>query len=370
MTVTMPGFATMTKPNLKITAGTTRRARHQAGRRRPDDHSSTSPATRPPSASTPTPTPAPPIIKGADLDALSDDPDELSAELTALAGPSSGPNGGQIYVDGFTGGQLPPKSSIREIRINQNPFSAEYDKLGYGRIEVFTKPGTDKFHGSFSTQGDEQGVQHVQPVSGSGQRPAQLLHLLPAGQRHRPADEAFLLQPGRIAAQYSAERDRQPDGLLRLIGHIDDTLQPGRPDLQQFPVPGDLPRGPPASDPAGHLAAPGLRVRRQKRAYRPLPVRRREHEERRCRHQRSADRRVQLRQQRKHRFRYPIPRPSTRRSSTKPVSSISATTPTRRRFRPRHRWSCRAYLPAAAAVRRTPTAPAPTSRSRTIRRSL
>jgi hypothetical protein len=49
----------------------------------------------------------------------------------------------------FTAGQLPPKESIREIRINQNPFSAEFDKLGYGRIEVFTKPGTDKFHGQF-----------------------------------------------------------------------------------------------------------------------------------------------------------------------------------------------------------------------------
>ena len=87
-------------------------------------------------------------IKGKDLDALSDDPDELSSELTALAGPAAGPNGGQVYIDGFTGGQLPPKSSIREIRVNQNPFSAQYDKLGYGRVEVFTKPGTDKFHGS------------------------------------------------------------------------------------------------------------------------------------------------------------------------------------------------------------------------------
>src|SRR5262249_17963782 len=54
-----------------------------------------------------------------------------------------------IYIDGFTGGQLPPKSAIREIRINQNPFSAQYDKLGYGRIEIFTKPGSDKFHGQF-----------------------------------------------------------------------------------------------------------------------------------------------------------------------------------------------------------------------------
>ncbi|HJT71999.1 MAG TPA: carboxypeptidase regulatory-like domain-containing protein [Terriglobales bacterium] len=89
------------------------------------------------------------VIKGKDLEALSDDPDELQSELQALAGPAAGPNGGQIYIDGFTGGQLPPKSSIREIRINQNPFSAQYDKLGYGRIEIFTKPGTDQFHGQF-----------------------------------------------------------------------------------------------------------------------------------------------------------------------------------------------------------------------------
>lgn len=89
------------------------------------------------------------VITGKDLDALSDDPDELQQELQALAGPSSGPNGGQIYIDGFTGGELPPKSSIREIRINQNPFSAEYDRMGFGRIEILTKPGTDKIHGQF-----------------------------------------------------------------------------------------------------------------------------------------------------------------------------------------------------------------------------
>src|SRR6267154_2127301 len=87
------------------------------------------------------------VMQGKDLDALSDDPDELQSELQTLAGPSAGPNGGQIYIDGFTAGTLPPKSSIREIRINQNPFSAEYDKLGHGRIEIFTKPGTDEFHG-------------------------------------------------------------------------------------------------------------------------------------------------------------------------------------------------------------------------------
>jgi len=103
------------------------------------------------------------VIKGKDLDALSDDPDELQNELTALAGPAAGPNGAQLYIDGFTGGQLPPKSSIREIRINQNPFSAQYDKLGYGRIEILTKPGTDKLHGNLMIMGNDSAFNSLNP---------------------------------------------------------------------------------------------------------------------------------------------------------------------------------------------------------------
>ncbi|HEY0430068.1 MAG TPA: carboxypeptidase regulatory-like domain-containing protein [Pyrinomonadaceae bacterium] len=87
------------------------------------------------------------VLKEEDLQALPDDPTELEAALQALAGPSAGPNGGQIYIDGFTGGRIPPKEAIREIRINQNPFSAEYDRLGFGRIEILTKPGSDKWRG-------------------------------------------------------------------------------------------------------------------------------------------------------------------------------------------------------------------------------
>jgi hypothetical protein len=104
-------------------------------------------------------------LKGNALDALSDDPDELSNELTALAGPSAGPNGGQIYIDGFSGGQLPPKSAIREIRINQNPFSAEFDHIGYGRIEILIKPGTEKFHGQFYIQGNDKSFNTGNPFT-------------------------------------------------------------------------------------------------------------------------------------------------------------------------------------------------------------
>jgi len=106
-------------------------------------------------------------ISGKELEALPDDPDELMSDLQALAGPSAGPNGGQMYIDGFTAGQLPPKSSIREIRINQNPFSSEYDKLGYGRIEIFTKPGTDKYHGQFFVMGNSSAFNSHNPFAGS-----------------------------------------------------------------------------------------------------------------------------------------------------------------------------------------------------------
>jgi hypothetical protein len=123
------------------------------------------------------------VMQGKDLEALSDDPDELQSELQALAGPSAGPNGGQIYIDGFTAGQLPPKASIREIRINQNPFSAEYDKLGYGRIEILTKPGTDQFHGQIFFTGNTAGFNSRNPFE-----------VLPAGEQ----------APGYDTTQFSA----------------------------------------------------------------------------------------------------------------------------------------------------------------------
>jgi hypothetical protein len=168
-TVTMQGFASFVKQGVRIAAGpastvdakmTVQAANQQVnvtteGTTLSVDSDSNASAT---------------VIKGKDLEALSDDPDELSSELSALAGPAAGPNGGQIYVDGFTGGQLPPKSSIREIRINQNPFSAQYDKVGYGRVEVFTKPGADKFHGFFQANGNADFFNTKSPFLGTSEQ--------------------------------------------------------------------------------------------------------------------------------------------------------------------------------------------------------
>ena len=115
------------------------------------------------------------VISGKDLDALPDDPDELAAALQALAGPSVGPNGGQIFIDGFTGGNLPSKDSIREIRINQNPFAAENDQPS-ARIDVLTRPGTDKFRGGASLNFNDESLNSRNPfaISSSKRTPFQI----------------------------------------------------------------------------------------------------------------------------------------------------------------------------------------------------
>ncbi len=105
------------------------------------------------------------VLKGEDLESLPDDPDDLAAALQALAGPSAGPNGGQIFVDGFTGGRLPPRASIREVRINSNPFSAEYDRLGFGRIEILTRPGTDRYRGQVSFNFNDDALNSRNPFA-------------------------------------------------------------------------------------------------------------------------------------------------------------------------------------------------------------
>lgn len=86
-------------------------------------------------------------------DLLPDNEDDMLEFLQALAGPaaggaSGGQGGPQIYIDGFPGGRLPPRESILQIRINQNPLSAEYAHPGAGRIEIITKPGTEQWHSS------------------------------------------------------------------------------------------------------------------------------------------------------------------------------------------------------------------------------
>jgi hypothetical protein len=100
------------------------------------------------------------IMRGSDLDSLATNPSDLQQQLTAMAGSDTTP---QFYVDGFTASRLPPKSSILEIRMNQDPYFAEYDTPGAERIEIITKPGTDKLHGEVLLLGEDSALNSQNP---------------------------------------------------------------------------------------------------------------------------------------------------------------------------------------------------------------
>ncbi len=94
------------------------------------------------------------------VDTLPDDPDMLSQEIQGLSGSASP----QIFVDGFSGGTIPPKNMIREIRINQNSYSAKNDTDPIeGFVEIFTKPGTDKVHGFVLASGNHSALNAKNP---------------------------------------------------------------------------------------------------------------------------------------------------------------------------------------------------------------
>ncbi len=100
------------------------------------------------------------VLKGKDIDQLPLDSNELQHQLDALAGGDSP----ELYVNGFSGGTLPPRDSIREIRINQNPYSAQNDtNPGNGFIQIFTKPGSDKFRFALYGYGNANFLNSLNP---------------------------------------------------------------------------------------------------------------------------------------------------------------------------------------------------------------
>ncbi len=87
------------------------------------------------------------VLNEEALENFSDDERTMQQELLALAG-GDAQHEPAIYVDGFSNGRIPPRNTIRQVRLNANTFSSQYDSYGFGRMEVFTKPGGEKLHGS------------------------------------------------------------------------------------------------------------------------------------------------------------------------------------------------------------------------------
>jgi len=70
------------------------------------------------------------------MDALSDDPNEMQRQLQDMAGP-----GAVMRIDSFEGGDLPPKAMIKAIHITRDQFAAENHGAEGTFIDIITQPG-------------------------------------------------------------------------------------------------------------------------------------------------------------------------------------------------------------------------------------
>ncbi len=77
------------------------------------------------------------------------DQDFVSTMSRFLDSAALGTGGVTLVVNGMEANGLGvTASAIKEIKINQNPYSAEFNRPGRGRIEVITKPGSTAYHGT------------------------------------------------------------------------------------------------------------------------------------------------------------------------------------------------------------------------------
>ena len=95
------------------------------------------------------------------IDALSDDPDEMTQQLQDMAGGNA-----VIRVDSFEGGRLPPKSAIKAIHITRDAFAAENHFAGGLFIDIITQPGIGPLRTNMNIRfrdGSMSGTPHVLP---------------------------------------------------------------------------------------------------------------------------------------------------------------------------------------------------------------
>jgi len=76
------------------------------------------------------------VLTREQIEALSEDPNELKRQLEDMAG-----LGAVMRVDSFEGQQLPPKAQIKMVRISRDQFAAENHSAGGLFIDIITQPG-------------------------------------------------------------------------------------------------------------------------------------------------------------------------------------------------------------------------------------
>jgi outer membrane receptor for ferrienterochelin and colicin len=95
-----------------------------------------------------------------EIDQLPDDPDEAMALIEQFAGPDA-----EIRMNGFEGGDLPPKSQIQSIRVRHDPFAPDTHGAGRPRVDIITKPGASDWEHHFNAGLRDQSLDARNPFA-------------------------------------------------------------------------------------------------------------------------------------------------------------------------------------------------------------
>lgn len=88
------------------------------------------------------------VLNQSDLYNLPDKQEDFERALQNLAGTTTAGEELPISVNGVEGAKIPPKQAIRQVRINQNVYSAQFDSPFGSGLDLFTLAKVDKFSGS------------------------------------------------------------------------------------------------------------------------------------------------------------------------------------------------------------------------------
>ena len=92
------------------------------------------------------------VMTSSDLKALPIfDNDYVTAMSSFLDDSATATGGSGLMVDGVEANRATVSASaVQEVRINQDPYSAQYYWPGRGQMEIITKSAADKYHGQFN----------------------------------------------------------------------------------------------------------------------------------------------------------------------------------------------------------------------------
>jgi len=92
------------------------------------------------------------VLSASELKALPIFDNDYSTAMSAFLDDSATASGGSgLMVDGVEANRATVSASaVQEVRINQDPYSAQYYWPGRGQMEIITKSATDKYHGQFN----------------------------------------------------------------------------------------------------------------------------------------------------------------------------------------------------------------------------